>query len=225
MTKLLSASVEDYLKTIHELELECEGARVSTSALAERMQVANASATGMLKKLAAVEPQLVDYKPYSGVRLTEAGEKIAREVLRHHRLIETYLIEALGFSWHEVHDEADQLEHVISEALEARIAEYLGHPEVDPHGDPIPTLEGELLEDEQVSLNSLEPGQRGQVIRVVDDQALLQYLDELEIELSSIVEVIHRAPFEGPLHIQVEGKGQEHAVSPMAAGQIFVRKL
>lgn len=225
MTKILSAAVEDYLKTIHELQEDQAGARVSTSALAERMGVASASVTGMLKKLAAVEPKLVDYKPYGGVRLTEAGEKIALEVLRHHRLIETYLIEALGYSWDEVHDEADELEHVISEALEARIAEYLGHPEVDPHGDPIPTLEGVLSAQEQVALNSLQPGERGQVMRVVDEQALLQYLDELDIELSSVVEVIERGPFDGPLHIAVAGTEKEHAVSPQLAEKVFVRRL
>ena len=225
MTKILSAAVEDYLKTIHELQEDQGEERVSTSALAERMGVASASVTGMLKKLAAVEPKLVDYKPYGGVRLTQAGDKIALEVLRHHRLIETYLIEALGFSWDEVHDEADELEHVISEALEARIAEYLGHPEIDPHGDPIPSLEGVLSAQDQVSLNSLEPGERGRVLRVVDDQALLQYLDELEIELSSVVEVVDRGPFAGPLHIAVEGSEKEHAVSPQAAEKVFVRRL
>ena len=130
----LSEAQEDYLKQIHLL---AEGGMVTTQALAGRMGVRPASVTGMLKKLASLG--LVDYAPYRGVRLTEAGRAVALEVLRHHRLIETYLAEALGYDWDEVHAEAERLEHHISEAFEARIAEWLGHPERDPHGDPIPT--------------------------------------------------------------------------------------
>lgn len=225
MAKLLSESVEDYLKTIHELEAADPGERVSTSALAERMGVASASATGMLKKLSNMEPKLVDYKRYGGVQLTEAGEKVAREVLRHHRLIETYLIEALGFSWDEVHEEADQLEHVLSDVLEDRIAEYLGHPEVDPHGDPIPTREGDLVGGGLRSIDDLKAGERGEVVRVNDDSALLRYLDDLGIRLASVVELLERGPFDGPLHIQVEGQQEQHALSPQAASQIFIKKL
>ena len=223
--KILSAAIEDYLKSIHELEHELEGERVSTSALADRLSVSSASVTGMLKKLAEGEPRLVDYQRYAGVRLTEAGEKIAREVLRHHRLIEAYLIEALGYSWDEVHEEADQLEHVISESLEARIAEFLGHPKVDPHGDPIPSLEGDIPLGRALPLSDLEPGERGAVARVVDDPKLLRYLDELEIELASVIDVRDRGPFEGPLHIQVHGQEGEHALSQRAAEKIFVHKL
>jgi DtxR family Mn-dependent transcriptional regulator len=212
------------LKTIHEIQLEEAESRVSTSELADRMQVSSASVTGMLKKLASLEPQLVDYVPYAGVRLTEAGEKIALEVVRHHRLIEAYLIEALGYSWDEVHEEADQLEHVISEALEARIADFLGHPEVDPHGDPIPTLEGELMAGYDAPLTRLEPGERGVVSRVADDPELLRYADELGLQLTSVVELIDRAPFDGPLHIQIQGSEEVHAISRKAADQIFIRK-
>ena len=225
MSKILSAAVEDYLKTIHELEAANPGERVTTSALADCMGVANASVTGMLKKLDDLEPKLVDYKPYGGVQLTEAGEKIAREVLRHHRLIETYLIEALGFRWDEVHEEADQLEHVLSDALEDRIAEYLGHPEVDPHGDPIPTRDGDLAAGGAVSVNNLKVGERGRVIRVIDDARLLRYLDDLGIKLSSEIELVERGPFEGPLHIKVKGQPNQHALSPQAAKQIFIKKI
>ncbi|MFP3853054.1 MAG: metal-dependent transcriptional regulator [Anaerolineales bacterium] len=223
--KILSAAVEDYLKSIHELEHEQEGERVSTSSLADCLKVSSASVTGMLKKLAQMEPQLVDYQPYAGVRLTEAGEKIAREVLRHHRLIEAYLMEALGYSWDEVHEEADQLEHVISESLAARIAEFLGHPEVDPHGDPIPSLEGDIPLGRAIPLADLEPGESGAVVRVVDDPKLLRYLDELNIELASIIDVRDRGPFEGPLHIQVRGQEVEHALSQRAAEKIFVQNI
>ncbi len=129
----LSEAQEDYLKQVWLL---AEGGTVSTQALAERMGVQPASVTGMVKKLARLG--LLNYEPYRGVRLTEAGAAVALEVLRHHRLIETYLAEALGYDWDEVHAEAERLEHHISEAFEARIAEWLGHPERDPHGDPIP---------------------------------------------------------------------------------------
>jgi DtxR family Mn-dependent transcriptional regulator len=134
--KMLTESQEDYLKQILLLG---EGEPVSTSTLAERLGVRPASVTGMLQKLSALG--LVEYRPYQGARLTGPGYRIAVELLRHHRLIETFLAEALGYDWHEVHDEAERLEHVISEQLEARIAEWLGHPERDPHGDPIPTPE------------------------------------------------------------------------------------
>lgn len=142
---MLTESQEDYLKQILLLG---EGELVSTTALAQQLGVRPASVTGMLQKLAALG--LVDYYPYQGVRLTEAGCKIAIELLRHHRLIETFLAEALGYGWHEVHEEAERLEHVISERLEACIAEWLGHPERDPHGDPIPTP--------ALTFPALEPG-------------------------------------------------------------------
>ncbi|MGA9533798.1 MAG: metal-dependent transcriptional regulator [Anaerolineales bacterium] len=224
MTKILSSSVEDYLKTIYELYEATAGERVTTSALAETLGVSSASVTGMLKKLSDVELQLVDYQRYQGVRLTDAGEKIALEVLRHHRLIEAYLIEALGYTWDEVHDEADQLEHVISESLEARIAEYLGHPQVDPHGDPIPTLEGLVQASDEVQLTDLNAGERGTITRVIDDPELLRYLDELKMQLSAEVEVTERGPFDGPLHVRVGGEEATHALSRTVTDQIYVNR-
>lgn len=224
MTKILSSSVEDYLKTIYELEESGSPERVSTSALAETLGVSSASVTGMLKKLSEVEPQLVDYQRYQGVRLTDAGEKIALEVLRHHRLIEAYLIEALGYTWDEVHDEADQLEHVISESLEARIAEYLGHPQVDPHGDPIPSLEGQVQASDEVRLTELDAGERGTITRVNDDPELLRYLAELKMKLSAEVEVTERGPFDGPLHVRVAGQEPTHALSRKVTDRIYVNR-
>ena len=138
----LSHAIEDYLKGIYELQQG--GCTVSTSALARRLGFTSASVTGMLKKLAAQVPQLVKYRRHRGVVLTPTGEKIALEIIRHHRLIELYLMEALGYSWDEVHAEADKLEHVISESFEDRIATFLGDPDVDPHGEPIPTKETEV---------------------------------------------------------------------------------
>jgi DtxR family Mn-dependent transcriptional regulator len=224
MAKILSAAVEDYLKTIYELQEASEGQRVTTSALAETLGVSSASVTGMLKKLAEVEPHMVDYQRYQGVHLTEAGEKIALEVLRHHRLIEAYLIEALGYTWDEVHDEADQLEHVISEALEARIADYLGHPDVDPHGDPIPSLEGRVQPSAEVRLTDLDPGEKGTIIRVNDDPELLRYLATLRMQLSAKVEVTERGPFDGPVHVRVGGEGAPHALSRTVTDQVFVTR-
>ncbi|MDX1600197.1 MAG: metal-dependent transcriptional regulator [Anaerolineales bacterium] len=220
--KLLSAAVEDYLKTIHELELEADGDRVGTSELAQKLGVSNASVTGMLKKLAEMEPQLVDYERYQGVRLTGAGRKIALEVVRHHRLIEAYLIEALGYTWDEVHDEAEKLEHVISEDLEDRIAAYLGHPTLDPHGDPIPDREGNMAELEERQLTQLEAGERGTITRVSDNPDLLRYLDQLELALQAEVEVVKRAPFEGPIHVRRLEAESVHALSRKVTDQVFV---
>ncbi|AEN73250.1 metal-dependent transcriptional regulator [Rhodothermus marinus] len=184
---MLSEAQEDYLKQIFLLG---EGEPVSTTALAERLGVRPASVTGMLQKLAALG--LVDYRPYQGARLTEAGRKIAIELLRHHRLIETFLAEALGFDWHEVHDEAERLEHVISERLEARLAEWLGHPERDPHGDPIPTPE--------LTFPAIEPGRPlpmlpvGAVARIVrvraQDPDTLNLLARLSLRPGTRVHVL-----------------------------------
>lgn len=223
--KILSASIEDYLKSIYELELAGEGERVGTSALAEKLDVSNASVTGMLRKLYEMEPRLVDYERYQGVKLTEPGRKIALEVLRHHRLIEAYLMEALGYSWDEVHDEAELLEHVISDELEERIAEYLGHPTVDPHGDPIPDREGNLQSLDERQLTQLEAGERGTVTRVSDNPELLRYLDELSFGLQSDVEVVKRAPFEGPIHVRVAESESVHALSRQVTDQVFVSPL
>jgi len=221
MTKFLSAAVEDYLRAIHDLESQ-GGGRVGTTALAERLSVSSASVTGMLKKLAELEPRLVDYRRYRGVALTVAGRRIALEVIRHHRLIESYLIEALGYSWDEVHAEADQLEHVISESLEARIAEFLGHPTVDPHGDPIPGLDGRLARGQELPLSQLEAGQRGRITRVIDQPELLRYLDSLKMTLGAEVEVTERAPFDGPLHVVVGGNQPAHALSQVVTDQVYV---
>jgi len=170
----LSEAQEDYLKQVLLLS---EGEPVSTQALAERIGVRPASVTGMVKKLASLG--LVDYAPYRGVRLTEAGRAVALEVLRHHRLIETYLAEALGYDWDEVHAEAERLEHHISEAFEARIAAWLGHPERDPHGDPIPASDLALPNEDGRALSECAPG-RYRLLRVrAQDQDTLALLARL----------------------------------------------
>jgi DtxR family Mn-dependent transcriptional regulator len=203
---MLSSNTEDYLKAIYEL-LEDSG-RVTTSALAERLNVAPASVTEMVQKLARMQPALVDYERHRGVSLTEAGRKIALEIIRHHRLIEMYLAEALGYGWHEVHDEAERLEHVISEEFEDKIAAALGHPERDPHGDPIPTREGVVAEPSRRSLSAVPAGETVRVARVRDqDTAFLSRLTELGLVLNAPITVI-RAPAEGPLAVDIGGRTQ-----------------
>ncbi|MCB8985626.1 MAG: metal-dependent transcriptional regulator [Ardenticatenaceae bacterium] len=194
-------AIEDYLKTIYTLA-EAE-TPVSTSRIAEARQVKPGSVTSMLRRLDSLN--LVNYEKHYGVTLTEAGEKIALEVIRHHRLLELYLIEALGFSWDEVHEQADLLEHVISEKLEERIAAALGHPTVDPHGDPIPARDGSMVVMDTRPLAEVPIGERVQVARVPDDanSEMLRYLAELGLTPGAIVQIIDAAPFEGPLTLQI----------------------
>src|SRR5690242_20199572 len=181
---MTSSSVEDYLKTIYQLQQEAAGGAtwaagggpdVSTSALAERLSVAPASVTSMIQRLAQVE--LLIYTPYQGVHLTTQGEKMALRVIRRHRLLELYLAERLGLGWDQVHEEAERLEHHISATLEDRIAAALGDPQVDPHGHPIPTASGEMARPAGASLALLAPGQAAVIVRVSDDDPeLLRYL-------------------------------------------------
>ncbi len=195
----LTDAIQDYLREIYKLGLE--GGRVSVTALAKRLGVSPASASAMVKKLAALE--LAAHQPYHGIELTTAGEKVALEVIRHHRLLELYLAEALGMSWDRVHEEAEVLEHAISPELSALIAEKLGHPTHDPHGDPIPTLEGEIEEGSSQALGDLQPGARGVFVRVSDsDPEMLRYLSERGIAPGDSLEVLERQPFDGPLLVR-----------------------
>ena len=197
-------AIEDYAKAIYALSRRSEGAAVTTNALAERLGVTPGSASAMVKKLA--DRGLVAHVPYHGVELTPAGERVALEVLRHHRLLETYLAEHLGVPWDRVHEEAEALEHVISEDLEARIDAKLGHPTHDPHGDPIPSAELTIDEGPTTQLADLTPGDRGRFVRVSDsDPELLRYLDARGIGLGAHVEVREREPFGGPLTVAIDG--------------------
>ncbi|MCL5743773.1 MAG: metal-dependent transcriptional regulator [Acidobacteria bacterium] len=220
---ILSEAIENYLKAIFLL---ChERGRATTTALADWLEVAPASVSGMLKKLSSDRPKLVQYTRHRGVSLTPAGEKIALEVIRHHRLIEMYLHQALGYSWDQVHDEAEKLEHVISEEFEDRIAEKLGHPEFDPHGDPIPTKNGELPKLFCSCLSTMSKGQTGRVRRVRNsDPALLRYLAELGIVPDATLTVSEQAPFGGTLHVQVgaEPGAAAHALGRPVTDQVFV---
>ena len=195
-----SEAVENYAKAIYSLQNRT-GEPVATNDLADRLQVTPASASGMIKKLA--DQGLVEHVPYRGVQLTRDGEQVALEVLRHHRLLELYLVEQLGVPWDRVHEEAEALEHVISEDLEARIAAKLGNPTRDPHGDPIPDAKLKIDESTTRSLADLEPGDRGQFVRVSDsDPAMLRYLSERGVALGDALEVLDRQPFGGPLTVR-----------------------
>ena len=210
--------MEDYTKAIYALAHRLEGP-VPTSALAERLAVAPSSVTAMLKRLD--EAGLVSHEPYRGVELTADGERVALEVLRHHRLLEAFLAEELGMPWDRVHDEAEVLEHYISEEFERRIAAALGDPDLDPHGDPIPSAELDLAADRTVPLAELEPGLRATFARVSDsDPAMLRYLSGLGIRPGAEVTVVGAEPFGGPLRVEVGGA--EHALGIALAGKMRV---
>lgn len=213
-----SASVQNYLKAIYLLQENRE--TVTTTALAQWLDVSAASATNMIKKLARLN--LVRHSPYHGVELTAAGEKMALEVLRHHRLIELFLAEALGVPWEKVHAEAEKIEHVISEDLEDRIANFLGDPERDPHGDPIPTKAGHVDRPVYQSLVDVGAGQSAVISRVSDQHPdHLKHFFKLGLVPDAMVDVLHREPFEGPLRVRV-GIGQEYTLDETLARSIWV---
>lgn len=211
-------AIEDYLKTIYALEQI--KSPVSTSRIAEARAVKPGSATSMIQRLHRLN--LVNYEKHYGVTLTEAGQEIALEVIRHHRLVELYLIEALGFSWDEVHEQADILEHVISEKLEERIAAALNYPEFDPHGDPIPSKEGQVVAVKTQSLAGLRAGNRAIVSRIPDDadSDLLRYLADLGLVPGAELEVLEVAPFDGPLTVEIGGSQQ--IIGNRVAGAVLV---
>jgi DtxR family Mn-dependent transcriptional regulator len=195
-----SQAVDDYAKAIYALQLR-EGEAVSTNALAGRLGVTPASASGMVKRLD--ELGLVEHQPYRGVSLTADGRRVALEVMRHHRLLELYLVKTLGVPWDRVHEEAEVLEHVLSEELEELIAAKLGDPTHDPHGDPIPTRDLTIEEGTSQSLQSLEAGARGTFTRVSDSHPeMLRFLAEHGIAPGDRLEVVDKQPFDGPLFVR-----------------------
>jgi DtxR family Mn-dependent transcriptional regulator len=213
-----SEAVEDYAKAIFALQRRDAGP-VGTSALAERLGVSPASVTAMLKRMD--EMKLVDHEPYRGVTLTKGGEKVALEVIRHHRLLEAYLAEALGMPWDRIHDEAEVLEHYISEELEERIATALGDPSRDPHGDPIPDRELSLGAESGIPLVELERGDRGIFSRVSDsDPEMLRYLAEQGIRPGATLLVTEHQPFGGPVFVEVEGV--RHAIGGALARRMLI---
>jgi DtxR family Mn-dependent transcriptional regulator len=215
-----SEAVEDYAKAIFTLQRR-SGGPVGTSALAERLGLSPASVTAMLKRMDRMG--LVRYEPYRGVILTPAGEAVALEVIRHHRLLESYLADALGMPWDRVHDEAEVLEHYISEELEERIATALGDPSRDPHGDPIPDRELEMAAERGAPLVELQPGDSATFSRVSDsDPEMLRYLAERGIRPGTVLTVTERQPFGGPLLVDVDG--DVHAVGGDLAERMLVRR-
>jgi DtxR family transcriptional regulator, Mn-dependent transcriptional regulator len=195
-----STAVEDYAKAIYALE-ERDGT-VTTTALAARLNVTPASASGMVRKLH--ELGLVQHEPYRGVALTDCGKRLALEMMRHHRLLETYLAQSLGVPWDRVHAEAEVLEHVLSEELEARIAAKLGDPTHDPHGDPIPSVDLTLAADDTLALANLEPGETATLARVSDDEPeILRYLSDRGVVPGTELTVVDKQPFGGPLFVAV----------------------
>ncbi|GAA5111976.1 metal-dependent transcriptional regulator [Haloechinothrix salitolerans] len=195
-----SASIEDYVRVIYGLAER--GEEVTNNTLSSRLEVSPSSASGMVTKLS--QQGLVAHVPYKGIGLTPEGMKLARSVLRRHRLIESYLVSELGYTWDEVHAEADALEHAVSDLLVDRIAAKLGNPVRDPHGDPIPSADGSVEEMSTRILDELEPGAVGEIVRVWDtDPDLLRYLADRRIGLGERIEVVERQPFGGPLVVKV----------------------
>jgi DtxR family Mn-dependent transcriptional regulator len=216
--QLRTTAVEDYCKAIFTLEARGDQP-VSTNALAERLAITPGSVSAMLKRLD--ELAVITHVPYRGVRLTADGRRVALEVIRHHRLLESYLADALGMPWDRVHAEAEVLEHVLSDDLEELIAAKLGHPTVDPHGDPIPNANLEIDERATERMESLQPGDEGRFVRVSDsDPEMLRYLAERGISPGERFAVRDRQPFGGPLFVQFGER--EHAIGGQLAGAMRV---
>jgi len=205
MKKKFTISTEDYLKTIYELTENGESA--STNALAQKLKISAPSVTGMIKKLASAKPALVEYQKHQGVTLTREGKRAALEVIRHHRLLEAWLVQTLGYSWDEVHEEAERLEHVISEDFEQRIAAAMGHPTRDPHGELIPTADLKMPPEDSTPLSALRPEQSGtiQCVKAADTD-LLRYLESLGLIPGAAIEVKDYSPFDHNLTVKVGRK-------------------
>jgi len=213
----ITQTAQDYLKAIFKLERQYP--RVTTSAIAEWMGVSPAAVTSMVKKLD--ELQLLRRTPYQGVELTEAGRRVALETIRHHRLLEVFMVRILGFGWDEVNDEAERLEHFISENFEDHIDRVLDYPKYCPHGDPIPTKEGHLAEAISTPLSALPPGGCAVVRRIGNtDAEVLRYLASLDLQPGKAIELIELGPFRGPVVIRVDGRS--HAIGRDLADTIYV---
>lgn len=214
---MVGSSVQDYVKAIYKLSLD--NTTITPTHVAERLGVSSAAVTKMVRKLQDLK--LARYARSKGLSLTPAGEKIALEVIRHHRLLELYLTEALGYSWDEVHDEAEKLEHVISEHFEEKIEKLLGYPTHDPHGAPIPTRDGNVEASEIVTLSRLEPGQQAVIRQVSDkDSAMLSYLGGLGMYPGTPIEMVGKDPYGGSLRIKVSGK--DHSIGSELAEKVFI---
>ncbi|MBM2817249.1 MAG: DtxR family transcriptional regulator [Ignavibacteria bacterium] len=213
---MLSQAIEDYLKTIHKLE---DDGAVATTRIAKELNISGASVTGMLKRLSTMG--LVDYNSYKGVRLTDTGTKVALEIIRHHRLLELYLKEKMGYSLEKVHEEACRLEHHISDDFVNKIDDMLGNPEFDPHGHPIPSKAGEMPKSEEPPLSSIDPGQIVIIKRLSDAEPdMLAYFEKMGMIPGAKIKVIDKAPFNGPITIYLETK--KNIIGSEIASNIFV---
>jgi DtxR family Mn-dependent transcriptional regulator len=198
-----SRSVEDFLKAVFTLQQESE--RVQTNTLRDALKIAAPSVTDMAKRLVAAG--LIDYQKYRGVILTDAGREIALKVIRRHRLIELYLVRELGYELREVHNEAERLEHAVSDHFIEALSRKLGHPQIDPHGDPIPTAEGVITEREMQPLTMIEPGVKAVISQLkTNDAEMIQHMIDRGFRLNARIEVVERDPFEGPITVHVDGK-------------------
>jgi DtxR family Mn-dependent transcriptional regulator len=218
-----SLTVENYVKTIALIAARTAGqAAVATGELAQALNVSPGTVTGMLKTLS--EANLATYTPYEGARLTDSGQRLAMKVIRRHRLVELFLVRTLKMPWDEVHEEAEHLEHAVSERLVDRIDTFLGHPAVDPHGDPIPRADGSLTEPHGVPLAQLGRGQRFRVVRVVDqDSAFLRYLAECGLDLDAAGEVAENRPEAGALIVRLDAQDQTPVLGRDAAAKVLVQ--
>jgi DtxR family transcriptional regulator, Mn-dependent transcriptional regulator len=216
----LSFVEENYLKAIYHLMTDGSGA-VTTNAIADSVNTRAASVTDMLKKLSA--KKLIDYKKYYGVSMTDSGEKAALEVIRKHRLWETFLVEKLNFSWDQVHEVAEQLEHIQSTLLIQRIDALLGYPTHDPHGDPIPSEQGEISEQSHTLLSTYTAGTPGKVVAVNDSSPeFLRYLDRIGISIGSTVRIIEKIAFDGSLELEVEPNNKRIFVSKEVSDNLWI---
>jgi DtxR family Mn-dependent transcriptional regulator len=221
MPKELSHNIQDYLKKIYEITLS--GGRASTSQLAQALGISPASVTNMLQKLSKTEPPYVSYEKHHGVKLTDAGKQAALKIIRRHRLIEHYLVKKLGYTWDEVHAEAEILEHAMSPLFEARIDAALGHPKFDPHGDPIPDINLEIPEIKQMPLTSLEIGKTGQVIRVPnEDPQVLRYLGKFGLRPGAHVKLLSRTPYDQTMQIKIIETGEEAVIGSRLGNRISI---
>ena len=216
---MINRSTEDYLKGIYALEEQ--GQTVATSALAKHLKIGDGSVTDMVKKLS--ERSLINYAPYQGVTLTESGRRLALKMVRRHRLWEMFLVKFLGYSWDEIHEEAELLEHVTSDDLEERLDRALGYPQVDPHGSPIPTASGELVDVACRNLSECGIGEGGAIVRVRDEShEILKLLTKFGLELNTKITVVEKLEFDGSVVIGFDGK--EIPLSEKVAAAIFVQR-
>lgn len=220
---MATEAIDDYLKAIYELAGDED--RAGTAAIAKKLEVAPASVTGMLRKLAEQEPPWIDYEKHHGAALTDRGRTRALEIIRHHRLIELFLHDTLGYDWDEVHAEAEKLEHAISERFEDRIAEKLGDPEVDPHGHPIPRKDGSIPTRDETRLLDLSEGDTAVISSVSDrNPEMLRYLSSFGIRPGVRVKLVEKSPFDGPLLLSVGESDEVKALGHKVSREVSVQR-